>query len=100
MSAPDIDLEGLNDGLSSPFWAWFKSYAEREWGAGGERYQLAVQTAAEKNDPDSVAMLRMVIFAKKEIDRLMKAPDEERARLRHASGPEHVVAGSRRGPGL
>lgn len=99
MSVPQIDPQTLTEGLSSPFWQWFAAHVEQEWGAAGQRYQQAVQHAAEKADNDqAVHMLRMVIFAQKEIRTLLMAP-QERLRAAREAIPKPPSA-SRRGPGL
>src|SRR5262245_14499050 len=102
MSAPTpISLEHLSDGITSPFWEWFKGLAEREWGAAGERYQQAVQNAAQMKDDNAVHTLRMVIFARQEIERLFRAPAEELNKQRQAKKAELLqFPPSRRGPGL
>ena len=99
MTAPD--LEGLTDGLNGQFWLWFAAYKEQEWGAGGERYQQAVKRAAEKQDTEAMLMLRCVIFAQTEIERLFAYPSELRQSMLVKARQElHSGGSSRRGPGL
>jgi hypothetical protein len=98
--ADATERESLQDGLHSPFWQWFQTHKEKEWGVGGARYEQAVKLAAEKQDADSVAMLRMVLFARNEIERLFQAPYERLNGLRHADRTDTALGASRRGPGL
>lgn len=93
------ELEQLTDGVTSEFWRWFLAHKEREWGIGGQRYEQAVLTAASKQDAESVAFLRMVLFARTEIERLCAAPAERLNVLKHTR-PDGVASASRRGPGL
>jgi hypothetical protein len=90
--------EILTDGLNSDFWRWLQAQKDREWGVGGQRYHQAVTRAAEKADAESATFLRMVLFAKTEIDRLFAAPQERLTTLRH--GRDTTTTTSRRGPGL
>ena len=94
----DNEYEHLLDGVNSEFWAWMKAHKDKEWGIGGERYHQAVTRAAEKGDAESAAFLRMVLFAKTEIDRLFAAPVERIQTLKH--GRDITSTASRRGPGL
>ena len=101
MTTPHIDLEGLADGLNGQFWTWFTAYKDQEWGVGGARYAHAVRTAAEKQDAEAVLMLRCVIFAQTEIERLFAYPPQLRQSMIAQARQELQSGGaSRRGPGL
>lgn len=99
--ADSSELDALQDGLASPFWQWFTSHMQKEWGAAGDRYQQAVMNAAAMKDENAVHTLRMVIFARQEIERLFQAPQERLRQLRGERAAALVPSTpSRRGPGL
>ena len=102
MTSDAIDqLAVWQDGLTSDFWAQFRAHIEREWGKGGERFHLAVKQSLAKPDSDSLAMLRMVMFAQTEIERLLAYPSEQASRLKHeVLAARGAGEASRRGPGL
>lgn len=96
MTLTPSEREELEAGIASGFWAAFRQHAEREWGAGGERYRQAVQNAASMKDEHAVHTLRMIIFTQQEIERLFAWPKERLAQLtRHAPNPDGYQ--SRRG---
>lgn len=95
------EMAALESGLASEFWATLAQHVTKEWGAGGERYQSAIEKAAMKDGLQGVEYLRMVIFAKKEIDALFNFPAQRLQTVKNqlrASLEEPT--GSRRGPGL
>lgn len=94
------EREQLQDLLRSEGWRIFADVAQREWGAGGERFQLAVEQAASKADAESAAYLRMVIFAKKEVERLLAWPTERIHALKAKEDVTDTLQPSRRGVGL
>jgi hypothetical protein len=82
MSITPSEREELEAGLASGFWLLFKQHAEQEWGPAGERYTQAVQQAAEMKDENAMHTLRMVIFAQREMQRLLAWPAERLNRLK------------------
>jgi hypothetical protein len=95
---PD-EQTAIADGLGSPFWALFKQYVEAEWGQGGVRFDEAVERAASKDAENGHQYLQMVLFARKEIIKLLSWP-EEVGRSAAAKAELQARPGSRRGPGL
>ncbi len=97
--ADDQELETLNDGLVSPFWAWFTERATKEWGPSGLRYQQAVRDASQS--PNAVIELQKVLHTQEAILSLVSAPAERLNALRQQRKVSlSMVAPSRRGPGL
>ena len=99
MSTPN-ELEQLQDGLNSEFWRLFVEHKQAEWGVGGARYEMAVRTAAEKQDEQAIRMLQMVLFARTEIERLFQWPQERVGHVRSQLRDTVFPGPSRRGPGL
>lgn len=94
-----VTLETLQDGLSSPFWAWFSDYVTREWGPSGLRYQQSVREASQS--VNAVIELQKVLAQQEAIYAIMRHPVEEAKRLAQAQRVElRIHAPSRRGPGL
>lgn len=58
MNAVD-ELDVIQDGLTSPFWAWLHRYITQEWGPSGLTYQQAVRAAAAS--PTAVVELQKVL---------------------------------------
>jgi hypothetical protein len=95
----DNEREELEALTRSEGWKMFQSYVESEWGPGGRAFIDAVTKAADnKADADATAFLRQIIVAQKQIQRLVKWPEERLGALKQ---PELVAAGpvdySRRG---
>ncbi len=99
------ELDELESGLTSGFWQRVSQHVEREWGPAGERYQQAIAQAiaSGKDADDAVHALRMMVFAQKEIARLLKWPEERVAAIRsriHPLDEWDKINPSRRGRGL
>lgn len=92
-------LEQLSDWLSSPTTEWFFTYAQREWGPSGLRYQQAVRNAAES--ASAVVELQKVLYAQENILALVTYPSEQLKHQReYAKRQVMGPSASRRGPGL
>ena len=71
------DLDAL---VSSPGWARFVRYVEREWGTreggGGIRFEQATEKAANiTDDATAISQLRQITVARREIHTLMAWAD-------------------------
>lgn len=99
------DLQHLID---SPGWHWFQGRIDREWGAHGERFLPELKSALNLTDNDAAAaQARQIISAQAVILALMRAPQEELARLKkldkeadsspRKAMPQELVGQSRRG---
>lgn len=104
MTGDLTELDELQSGLTSGFWARLNRFALEEWGPSGERYQQAVKQAISGGlgtEVESVHRLKNITFAQAEILRLLQWPQERVAQLERLK-QQHVSAqgGSRRGPGL
>lgn len=93
------ELEQLQDLVRSEGWRVFTEFAAKEWGGAGQRFQFAVEQAAQKADAESAAYLRMVILSKKEVERLLAWPTE---RIHTLKAKDTTTDGyqPRRGTGL
>jgi hypothetical protein len=92
-------LEQLSDWLSSPTTEWFFTYAQREWGPSGLRYQQAVRAAAES--ANAVIELQKVLYAQESVLALVKYPAEELRKKRdHIKRELLAPSPGRRGHGF
>lgn len=74
----------LADLVQSPGWKWFAQHAEREWGSGGQRFEATVDKFADSRAEDPVVLrqLQQIVVCRREILKLLRAPDEEITRQR------------------
>lgn len=96
------ELQELENGLTSGFWARLVAHAAEEWGPAGGTYQHALQqalTGPVGSEVDAVQRLKCVAYAQAAIERLVRWPETRAAELRHARAPA-LPGPSRRGPGL
>ena len=103
MSDP-TELDELEAGVTSGFFARLKAFVEREWGPAGETYQQAVRKAISGplgSEEESVHRLKNIAFAQAEIQRLLQWPQERISHLKTRTAADARSGGlSRRGPGL
>lgn len=90
------DLDGL---ITHPGFQRLMAYAAQEWGPAGQRFQQAVEKAAQKPDAESSEFLRCIIFTQKELKRLLVWPSERVASIKGQAAVTHGGP-SRRGAGL
>ena len=78
------DREVLQDLVAHPGWAYFVAHVEREWGAGGRRFERTLEQIADMRDEDVTVLRQMqqIAVTRREILRLLTWPAEETARLR------------------
>ena len=92
------ERENLEALVASDGWKTFAAYVGQEWGAGGRAFLDATTKAADqKADADAMAYLRQIIVAQREIQKLVKWPEE---RLKQLEPIEYATASrdySRRG---
>lgn len=86
MSEP-ITKHDWSEWLSLPATIEFLQHIEREWGAGGVRFESIINKFADSNESDPVLMnqIRQVAVCRREILRLAQWPKEELARLSQSS---------------
>ncbi len=89
------ELEIIQDGLSSPFWAWFSRYITQEWGPSGLAYQQAVEVAATK--PDGMIELQKVLHTSRAMRALLEYPQSRANQLKGQGLKELVEIRSRGG---
>ena len=99
--------EPLQDLVDHPGWALFVAHVEREWGAGGRRFEHTIDQIADGRGEDALQLRQMqqIAVARREILRLLAWPVEEVARLRTPAGdhairralPPELVGQGRRG---
>lgn len=86
----DSEREELDALVNSDGWRLFTSYVQSEWGSGGRAFIDATEKAADqKADADAMAYLRQIIVAQRQIQRLVRWPEE---RLKQLATPELVPA--------
>jgi len=83
-------LDSLASLLDHPGWQLFREYVDREWGAGGERFESRLNQIADSDADDAKVLqhLRQIAVARREIRRLLRWPMEEVTRLRAAHTSE------------
>jgi len=91
--------EQLHDLVNSPGWKWFVQHTESEWGAGGKRFESSIDRFADSRDEDRVVLdqIRQISVCRREILKLVKAPDEK---LQYLRSLEPQPAGMSRRGGL
>lgn len=98
------ELDELESGLTSGFWARLSAYAHREWGPVGQTYLQAIQRAVTGpvgSEADAVQRLKVVMAQHDAVMRLLQWPSERVAALKRGQhAAEMAGTGSRRGPGL
>lgn len=88
------ELEALTQ---SEGWKLFVAQTVSEWGPGGRAFIDATTKAANGTDADAIGWLRQIIAAQREIQKLMRWPDEELARLKERELVATSTDYSRRG---
>ena len=75
--ADPAELDDLENGLTSGFWARLTAYAEREWGPSGQTYQSALQRALQGGlgtEAETVARLKVVAAQQAAIQAFLQWP--------------------------
>ena len=103
MSESD-ELQELDSGLTSGFWARVKAHHEREWGPAGAPYQEAVKRAITGpigSEAEAVQRLKVVAAVQDALRRFLQWPEDRVAQIRASVDRQREGGGpSRRGPGL
>lgn len=82
--------EALDELVTSDGWRLFVAFVDAEWGAGGRAFESAAVAAAnDTGNPHSIAHLQQIIAARREIQKILKWPDEQ---LKTLKEPELVAA--------
>jgi hypothetical protein len=92
----DDELAAWRDLTDSPGWAKLLSHAHEEW-HGPAFSQLVEQLADKPNDIEALNKLRQVIAAKKAVERLLRTPADQLAKLTRQAEAEHTPHMGRRG---
>lgn len=92
----DDERAAWRDLKDSPGWARLLSHAHEEW-HGPAFSQVVEQLADKPNDIEALNKLRQVIAAKKAIERLLRTPDEQIAKLERQREAEQSPSLGRRG---
>lgn len=76
------EREDLDQLIRSNGWLHFQEYVRREWSVRLE--QLLLQAAADREDVIALQKIRQVLAAKREVERMVKWPQERLAELTRA----------------
>lgn len=89
MSDLKSNREVLEDWLQHPGTTLYFNHIEAEWGAGGKRFEGAVNTYADsrEDDPAVLRKIQQIVVCRREILRLKEWPGEEVRRLKNLEGP-------------
>lgn len=89
------ELEDWNNLVKSPGWLRLKSFAQRMYSDDLHRHLMAA--SSDRDDLAALNKVRQVAVAKDAIERLMKYPDEQIAKLDPVKHPRPEATYNRRG---
>ena len=102
-------LDALQSLMDHPGWKVYDAHVEREWGAGGVRFEGQLNKIADSTVEDVLALrqIQQIAVARREILKLRTWPTEEVSRLKRLREPapeptlrpfsQELVGQSRRG---
>lgn len=86
----DLAIGDWQDWLQSPATRAFFAHIEREWGAGGRRFESTVDRLADSREDDPIVLkqIQQIAVCRREILRLVRWPSEEVSRLKQLAHPD------------